>query len=359
MMKLLVFVGCCVVIYLGTSFSIAPVGPVFEITAETKVWKIMSSLGKVNVNALYKQPQHDAAKGEQLVSKGMTVDFRGKNTLRTSPKLTCVACHSVEAEHPFYGILDPQARLEHADSMGLPFLPGPPLYGLVNRVAFFNDDYQRLFQHKNVQAIQDGHRNIRLAIQACNTVYAKGRTLEAWEIESILAYLWTLELKMGDLGVPDSVLVLVKESIRTNRANSRAVNLMRRYYPEVYPATLSPPLSMEERQEVSPILNDYNNGRAVYRRSCLHCHANRRYANLKLDRSVNTFKWLKKHMDSGSRHDFYDAIRYSPNSKANRSQPPHYTAQRMSDQQIQDLRFYILQRLQMGKEADAYYENAN
>lgn len=353
MIKILVLVTCLSLVFLGASI---PQKNQFEITDKTKVWRIMSGLGKVNVNSLYKSIPHDVLKGEQLVTKGVTVDFKGRTTPRTSPKLTCVACHSIEPEHPFYGTIDAKARLEHADSMGMPFLPGAPLYGLVNRVAFFMDDYQRKFVHKQAYALKDGHRNIRLAIQACNTIYAKGRPLQDWELESILDYLWTLELKMGDLGVPDSVLVLVKESMETNLANSRAVNLMRRYYPEVYPATLVPPLPIEEREEVSPVLNDYNSGKAIYRRSCLHCHANRRFANLKLDQSPNSFKLLKKHMDSGSRQDFYDAVRYQPDSKANRSQPPHYTAERMSDQQIQDLRFYILQQLQLGsKEADAYH----
>lgn len=357
MTKLLTLLICWSAIFLGASFTTHPTVGNTEITDDTKVWEIMSSLGKVNVNSLYKNTPHDVKKGEQLVTKGLTINFKDKTTPRTSPKLTCIACHSTTPEHPSYGTMDPQVRLEHADSTGQPFLPGPPLYGVVNRISFFMDDYQRTFQHKNSYALRDGHRNIRLAIQACNTIYAKGRTLEDWELESILAYLWTLELKMGDLGVPDSIVAIVEESVQTNRGNSKAVNLMRRYYPEVYPATLVPPVPVEERQEVSPILNDYNNGEAVWRRSCLHCHANRRYSDLKLDSSPPTFKWLKKHMDTGSRHDFYDAVRYSPNSKANRTRPPHYTLERMSDQQLQDLRFYILQRLQMGKEADAYYND--
>ncbi len=327
------------------------------ITDETKVWSVMSGLGKVNVNALYKNPQHDVLKGEQLVTKGITVDFQGKTTLRTSPKLTCIACHTIEPEHPIFGTMDPQSRLEHADTIGLPFLPGAPLYGLVNRVAFFTDDYQNNFEHKQKQALVDGHRNIRLAIQACNKVYAKGRTLDNWELESILSYLWTLELHMGDLKVPDTIVSIVEQSIASNVNGSKAVNLMRRYYPEVYPATLVAPIPLAKRAEVSPVLNSYQNGKRVYRLSCLHCHANKRFSSFKLDRSQKTFNFLEKHLDTDSRYSIYDALRYSPNSKANRSNIPHYTAQRMSDQQIQDLRFYISQRAKLGAEADDYYKN--
>ncbi|MFK7799853.1 MAG: hypothetical protein AB8E82_20535 [Aureispira sp.] len=332
-----------------------PTATLAEITDQTKVWSVMSGLGKVNVNVLYKNPQHDALKGEQLITKGITLDFQGKKTPRTSPKLTCIACHTVEKEHPIFGTMDPQSRLEHGDSMGIPFLPGAPLYGLVNRVAFFTDDYQHKFQHKHQQVLKDGHRNIRLAIQACNKVYAKGRTLDNWEVESILAYLWTLELQMGDLRVPDTIVSIIEESISSSVNGSKAVNLMRRYYPEVYPATLAPPIPYNKRPEVSPVLNSYKNGKRIYKLSCLHCHANKRFANLKLDRSQKTLKFLKKHFDTNSRYSIYDAVRYSPGSKANRSNIPHYTAQRMSDQQIQDLRFYIAQRAKMGPAADKYY----
>lgn len=337
--------------------SVPSIKPRFEITNETKVWKIMTSLGKVNVNVLDKKRRHDANKGQQLVMKGYTHNYKGKKTAKTSTKLYCIACHTIEKEHPKVGTIDPQSRLEHGDSIGIPFLPGAPFYGLVNRVAFFTNDYQQVFAHKDRLSLKEGHRDIRKAIQACNTVYAKGRKLDPWEIESILAFFWTLELKMGDLQVPDSTLMLIKESIQTNIGNSRAVNLMRRYYQEVYPASLVGPIPIEERHLISPVLNSFSNGKRVYKQSCLHCHAGKRYANFNLDSSQKTFKFLKKHFDLTSKYSIYDALRYSPGSKANKTNPPHYTVQRMSNQQIQDLRFYITQKARLGAGADNYYKN--
>lgn len=337
--------------------SVPEQAPSLEITDETMVWKVMTSLGKVNVNVLDKNRQFSKNKGQQLVTRGYTSSFKGNKTALTSKKLFCVACHSLEKEHPNANNISPQSRLEYGDSMSIPFLPGAPFYGLVNRVAFFTNDYQQIFAHKNRMAVQVGHRDIRKAIQACNTLYAKGRTLDPWEIESILAYLWTLELKVGDLNIPDSILHITEEAIKTNKNNARAVNLMRRYYKEVYAATLVLPLPIEERSLISPVLNNFNNGKKVYRQSCLHCHAGRRYANFKLDRSQKTFKFLKKHFDMPSRYSIYDAVRYSPGSKGNKTNPPHYTSQRMSDQQLQDLRFYITQKAKLGIEADNYYKN--
>lgn len=331
--------------------------PPLDITNQTKLWKVMTSLGKVNTNALDEDRRFDVTKGQQLIMSGYTTNFKGKKTAPTSPKLTCVACHTLELEHPQPSTINPQSRLEHADSSGIPFLPGAPLYGLVNRVAFFTNDYQGIFAHKDHLSLQAGHRDIRKAIQACNMVYGKGRVLEAWEIESILAFLWTMELKVGDLHMPDSIIASIEESIRTNTNNARSVNIMRRYYPEVYPATLAGPIPLGKRKKISPVLNSFTNGKRVYRQSCLHCHSNKKYAHFKLDSKQKTFQFLKKHFDDTSRYSIYDAIRYSPGSKANRTGPPHYTSERMSDQQIQDLRFFITQMARLGDEAYDYYKN--
>lgn len=331
--------------------------PSLEITNQTMVWKVMTSLGKVNVNVLDKNQRSSKTKGQQLVTRGYTSSFKGNKTAKTSKKLVCVACHTIEKEHPSVGTMNPQSRLEHGDSMSIPFLPGAPFYGLVNRVAFFTNDYQQVFAHKDRLALQNGHRDIRKAIQACNTVYAKGRTLDPWEIESILAYLWTLELKIGDLNIPDSILNIAEQAIKTNKDNARAVNLMRRYYQEVYPASLIPPIPIGERNLISPVLNSFTNGKRVYKQSCLHCHAGKRYSNFRLDRSQKTFKFLKKHFDTPTRYSIYDVLRYSPGTKGEKTNSPHYTAQRMSNQQLQDLRFYITQKAKLGTEADAYYKN--
>lgn len=331
--------------------------PSLEITNETLVWKVMMKLGKVNVNVLDKKKESSKIKGEQLVTQGSTTSFKGNRTAMTSNKLTCIACHTIQKEHPNANNITPQDRLEHGDSMNIPFLPGAPFYGLVNRVAFFTNDYQEIFAHKNRSALQVGHRDIRKAIQACNTLYAKGRTLAPWEIESILAYLWTLELKIGDLNIPAAVVHTVESAINTNKNNARAVNLMRRYYKEVYAASLVLPLPIEERNLISPVLNDFGSGKKIYKLSCLHCHGDKRYANFKLDESQKTFKLLKKHFDAPTRYSIYDAIRYSPGSKGNKTNPPHYTAERMSNQQLQDLRFYIAQKAKLGSQADSYYEN--
>lgn len=314
-----------------------------EITNATKLWEVMTKLGKINVNVIHTH-HHDATKGQELVTKGQTTDFHGKMAPPTNAKINCIACHTTVKEHSAVGTIDAQKRLEYSEKSNIPFLPGTPFYGLVNRVSFFNNDYQKIFAHGDYQdshPLHAGHKDIRRAIQGCNHVYSKGRHLEHWEVESILAYLWTLELKIGDLQLSEADLAIVKEVAVTHKETAKAVGVLRKYYPEVYPATLPAPLPVAERTAVSASTNDFNNGKRIYKQSCLHCHENGKYASFRLDESPKTFQLLEKNLDSDSRYSIYNAIRYVPDSK-NKTNTPHYTKERMTDKQIQDLRFYIV-----------------
>lgn len=58
--------------------------PSLEITNQTMVWKVMTSLGKVNVNVLDKNQRSSKTKGQQLVTRGYTSSFKGNKTAKTS-----------------------------------------------------------------------------------------------------------------------------------------------------------------------------------------------------------------------------------------------------------------------------------
>lgn len=328
---------------------------------DTRLWEVMYKFGKIIMNMTDAKKGGDATRGRELVYNGYTTDSTGRKTSKTGD-LPCIACHTVQPEHEDLGILDPEKRLAYADSMQLPFLPGAPFYGLVNRVYFFNNDYQKNFTHpKHQELITKGHKDLRTAIQACNRIYAHGRELAAWEVESILEFLWTLQLHMRDIKLSSADLVQIREALATDKNTSRAINLLRDHYPEVYPATLPPPMPVNDRKRTSPVLNNFTNGRRVYERSCLYCHGEtNKYASPKLNMEQSTFQFLKKHCDdSTSRYSMYEALRYQPKPSRNwrNSRSPHYTKERMSDKQIQDLRFYVLQMAKFGDEAYEYYKN--
>lgn len=328
------------------------------VTDDTPLWDIMIRLGKIRMNTIDSNKLFDANKGYELVFQGVTTDFNGKRTSKLAAN-PCIACHTTDPEYPRLDVIDAQKRLLYADSLDLPFLPGAPFYGIINRIYFFTEDYQNKYTHPTLgNLMKQGHIDLRKAIQACNQIYAQGRELQDWEVESIIAYFWTLQIKMGNLEIDAADMTDINNALASNVGNAKAVNLLRRYYPEVYPATLAAPRSPTERRKTSPIINNFNNGRRVYKRSCLHCHSGKRYANFRLDEDQSTFQFLKKHFDdTTSRYSIYEALRYKPESRANRTGSPHYTSQRMSDQQLQDLRFYIIQMARFGNEAYDYYKN--
>lgn len=324
----------------------------FKITKETTVWEVFTRLGKIKPNILdeEKLPIDAVQKGIDLATQGRTTEPNGSRGRKISRHFVCLDCHSTQREYSDLSVIDPQSRLLFADSMQRPFLPGPPLLGLVNRVLFFNDDFQKEWK-EDFPKVEESHRDLRAAINVCNQSFGEGRELKAWEVESLLAYFWTLELKMRHLPLTEEEVELVEQAVNTNRQNLHAVNVIREHYVEVYPAHLVEPLPVEKRRATSPVVNDFKNGERVYELSCLYCHQDKRRSRFKLDREQRSFQFLKKHFDDGSKYSIYDVIRYHPGSKGNeRSRMPHYTAERMSDHQIQDLRYYITRMAKYGDE---------
>ncbi len=354
------FITCASLLLAWTALSWPAAKPAakFEFDKETPLWDVMSKLGKIKQNMLDTSRPQSAQKGLELVQESQTTDFNGRKIAKIA-SIPCLACHNAQPEYNRLDELDPQKRLIYADSAQMPFLPGAPFYGIVNRIYFFTEDYQTIYKNEpKDKLIKAAHVDLRKAIQACNQVYAKGRELENWEVESILAYFWSLEIKMGDLNVPEEDMQDVSYSLTTNLGNAKAVNVLRRHYPEVYPATLTAAQPVAKRKKTSPILNNFSNGRKIYELSCLYCHGGKKYADFKLDEEQSTFLFLKKNFDdTTSRFSIYDALRYSPTSKSNRSGTPHFTQQRLSDQQLQDLRFYIIQMAKFGDEAYEYFKH--
>jgi mono/diheme cytochrome c family protein len=84
------------------------------------------------------------------------------------------------------------------------------------------------------------------------------------------------------------------------------------------------------------------NGALVYEQSCLHCHGERRYSFFNLDESIYSLSFLAKHFPQYSRYSVYQVSRYGTSpSPGKRAYMPHYTQQRMSNQQVEDLRAYV------------------
>lgn len=278
--------------------------------------------------------------GRGIMLTGFATGPDGGKINKQSKHYVCTACHNIEREDPDLSVSDPQARLAYAKDNGLPFLQGTALYGAVNRTSFYNGDYEQ----KYGALVEPARHDLREAIQLCATECSQGRALEPWEMESVLAYLWTVGLNMEDLILSDTEQQSIQEALTGNGDPSQAVELIKSKYLSGSPATfVAPP---EDRKAGYPVdTTDIENGRLVYELSCLHCHENERYSFFRLDDSKLTFQHLAKHFPRYTEYSVYQVGRYGT-SPVPGSKPymPNYTLEKLSHQQMEDLRAYIEHR---------------
>jgi len=280
-----------------------------------------------------------AKRGESIVKNGFSSRPGGGQTGRQSKHFVCTSCHNIEREDPDLGNPDPQERLIYTSEKGIPFLQGTSLYGAVNRTSFYNGDYYKKYGDLVIPARDD----IRASIQLCAVECAQGRALQPWELESILAYLWTIDLKLSDLKLDSNELDFIVAAYKNKMNQDSAAQLIRAHYRTDSPATFA--TAHDSKTVVKAIEGNPDNGKLIYENSCLHCHADKRYSYFLLDDAQITFKHLAKKADGYTDHSIFQATRYGIYSTSGRrSYMPQYPLEKMSDQQLADLHAYILMR---------------
>ena len=314
---------------------------VVTISDNDSVHDVLAQLGEKETKNLSSTslPNVSAETGRRMVLEGFSQDGNGKRFAKLSNHFVCTSCHNIVKENDDLTSINPQERLEYARTNNLPFVQGSPLYGLVNRATFYNGDYV----NKYGDMAKVARNNVREAIQLCATECAQGRRLRPWELESVLAYLWTLELQIFDLRLTESERVTIESAINNGTGQDSAVALIQSKYRKDSPATFGrPPDDMVKGYEYE---GDPNNGQAIYELGCKHCHENQRYSFFELNDSKLSFDYLQKHLKRHRRFSFYWVSRYGTKPKpGKKAYMPQYTEERMSDQQLEDLRAYIDQQ---------------
>jgi len=275
--------------------------------------------------------------GKDLALKGIAVKPNGKMSSRQQSKhFVCTSCHNVVQEDPSFTSTDPQARLEYTNEKGLPFLQGTTLYGLVNRTKYYNGDYDK----KYGEDVYEARDNIRNAIELCAVGCAQGRSLDDWEMESILSYLWTLELKMSDLQLSAEETMTINNALDTRTGQSEAITLIKSKYLDHSPATFMTPPS--DRKAGTGFTGNADNGKLIYNNSCMHCHEDGKYSYFYMKDSPIDKKFLNRKAGTYSPYSIYQVVRYGTTPFSGRkSYMPHYTKEKMSDQQLADLKAYL------------------
>lgn len=280
-------------------------------------------------------PGVSAVRGEEIALMGVTIDTKGKKTSIQSKYFNCNACHNIEREEHDLAHPNPQRRLEYTVQKDLPFLQGSPLYGIVNRRKFYNDDYFK----KYGDLVEDARDDLRGAIQLCAVECSQGRSLNTWEMESVLAYLWSLQLKMGDLLLTEVEKKQIEAALDGQGDKDKAADLIRSKYVQGYPATFvyAPP----DRKKGNGLEGSPENGKLIHQQSCMYCHYDKEFSFLRLDDSPTSLKYLAKKAKTYHRHSSYQVIRYGTSPKAGKkAYMPQYPLEKLSEQQLADLISY-------------------
>jgi len=305
---------------------------------DIRLFKLMESFGYDELDHF---PNTDifgvsVKRGEDIVENGFSTRPGGGETRRQSKHFVCTSCHNIVKEDPDLSQPNPQDRLKYTVEKGIPYLQGTSLYGAVNRESFYNDDYYKKYGDLVIPA----RNNIREAINLCAVECAQGRKLLPWELESILAYLWTLDLKLNDLDLSRDEIEFIERSYKNRTDQDSALHMIQSRYKTNSPAHFT--TAYDSKVAMENLEGDVNNGKLIYENSCLHCHADRKYSHLLLDHEKLTFKHLANKADGYSNHSLLQVTRYGVYSKSGKkSYMPQYPLEKMSNQQLADLNAFI------------------
>jgi mono/diheme cytochrome c family protein len=309
-----------------------------KVNAESSLIDVQESLG---MDFSAKKPNLkvkgvDAAIGEDIVKNGFSKRDGKKKARRQSKYFVCTSCHNISREDPNLALTTPEARLTYTSERGLPFLQATTLYGAVNRETYYNGDYEK----KYGDLVAPARNDIRGAIQLCAQECAQGRKLKDWEVESVLAYLWKIDLKLNDLVISEGEITSISEAIDIPALHQEGLKLLSSKYSKKSEATFLPP--PKDRKVGVGLVGNPANGKLLYNNSCLHCHYQKRYSFLPLDNRKMTLHYLDRKADTYNRHSIYQVARYGTYALyGKRSYMPNYTKERMSEQQLADLRAYL------------------
>lgn len=313
------------------------------LTGKKSVYQLLLSLGEAKSKHDIEQPDPKlVAQGEAIVLKGRAKLEGTGYSKYVSKFYVCTDCHNVAQEDPILSKSDPDTRLQYTQTQKLPFLQGSTFHGIVNRESWYNDDYIK----KYGDLVKPARNDLSEAVQLCSKVCSQGRYLKAWELEAVMAYLWSLELKLEDLDIPQELNQRLSAAQGNGGDNTALIKELKGYYAQKSPATFSTPPT-DKAKGYEGITGNAENGAKIYAGACQHCHKPNGASRLILDDSKLTFRKLKRNMTKSNNFSIYEIIRHGTHRlEGHKAYMPHYTLERMSHQQVEDLKAFILEKAQ-------------
>lgn len=302
-----------------------------EAPSDNYVADVLFSLGEAKPDHYIENATPEMVQqGMELIHFGKTTSPRGRKTKQLSKFFKCISCHNVVKEELDLTEVNPEIRLDYAEVQGIPFLQGSTFYGIVNRETWYNDDYIK----KYGDLVKPAKNSLKESVQLCAVECSQGRAVEDWEMDAILAYFWSIGLKESDIGVGPIFQ-------NNNLTTEERIEKIKSLYLLKSPATFVDAPS-NKAEGYKGLTGNPEKGAIIYKRSCQHCHREKGESDVVLDESTPTINWLKKNINSDSQLSIYQIIRYGTYAASgHREYMPLYTKEKMSDQQIEDLRAFI------------------
>ncbi len=305
--------------------------------SEAFVGDVLISLGEESPKHARPNASEELIKqGFELVHLGRTTGPNGKQSKYISKYYVCTSCHNTSIEDPDLSKADPEARLDYVDENSMKFLPGSPLYGIANRESWYNGDYYK----KYGDLVDKARNSLAESTQLCAKVCSSGRYLEDWELEAILAYYWSTQLKVSDLGLSE---VELGKIVGGDLENKEKVALIKSKYLQDSPATFG---DLPQRMDLGyPFEGNPEKGKKIYELSCQTCHSEGGVSGMVLDQSKVTFQKFKKNLLKNTDYNLYQIIRHGTYAESGKPRyMPLYTKEKLSDQQVEDLKAFILSK---------------
>jgi len=316
------------------------------ITLDSKVQTILTLLGEPpSPHAIETDGENLAAAGRELFHAGRASHPEtGLPGRRLSEYFYCTDCHNTHREVPDPARLgDPASRLAFIDGRDLDLPPGPSLAGAVNRSTWFTGD--RFAERvATPEEIGRARSSLREAIRLCAQAGASGRQPELWEIEALLAFLWTREWTLADLGVTSIELATWKRRALEPAETESVAGEIRARFAHATPSTSGDPGPLAESHNSDP-----ENGRRVWTRSCQHCHGAEGTSESYFGEEEGTWEELASRFHSTGDRSIYSLIRDGTGpGEDKKAFMARYPVERLSDSQIEDLRAFVEQRADGG-----------
>ena len=307
-------------------------------TEETPLQEVLLALGDEKPNHYLAPDSLLAKKGEEIVKYGRTTSPNGKRTKYVSKYYVCTTCHNLEQEDPDLRFSNPDTRLGYVKNKGIPFLQGTTFKGIVNRESWYNDDYIKKYGDEK---IEKAHKDLRESIQLCAIECSQGRPLDKWEEDAILAYYWTLQFRLGDLDMTAQDLEKLNTEATDETKKEALRTWIKSFYNQTSPAHFfdSPP---NKKEGYPGLVGNPDVGKDIYELSCLYCHQDGGVSHYTLDSKTLSFRDIRRMITRNSHFSLYQIIPYGTYAiPGHKPYMPHYPLERMSKQQVEDLRAYV------------------